>query len=58
MKGRAVGGPLNNAQLEAGGSWDGRVERDLTGLYRWNSRMSTWDWELRTTPLGRRKSLK
>lgn len=53
-KGRANGGPLNGAQLEASEAWDGRVERDLTGMYRWNYIIETWDWELRNKPAVRR----
>ena len=53
-KGRAKGGPLDGAQLEASEAWDGRIERDLIGLYRWNYIAATWDWELRATPATRR----
>lgn len=53
-KGIAVGGPLAGTMIEAGGTWDGRVEKDLTGLYRWNPLRSRWDWELRETPASRR----
>lgn len=52
--GRANGGPLNGAQLAAGGTWDGRVEKDLTGMYRWNPLFSRWDWELRDKPIAKR----
>lgn len=53
-KSRANGGPLSGAQLEASEIWNGRIERDLTGLYRWNYATETWDWELRETPAIRR----
>lgn len=53
-KGRANGGPLNGATLEAGLSWDGRVEKDFTGMYRWNHLRETWDWEIRDRPATRR----
>lgn len=53
-KGKASGGPLDGTTLEAGLNWDGRIERDLTGMYRWNYLRETWDWELRETPATRR----
>lgn len=40
----AVGGPLNGVKLVASGTWNGRVERDLSGAYRWDVITSSWTW--------------
>lgn len=53
-KGRARGGPLDGTTIEAGGAWNGRIEKDLTGLYRWDPLRSIWLWELRERPATRR----
>lgn len=52
--GIAVGGPLDGTKIHAGITWDGRIEKDLTGLYRWSPVFSRWEWELRTVPATRR----
>lgn len=53
-EGTAVGGPLTGAKIKAGSTWDGRIEKDLTGLYRWSPLFSHWEWELRKEPATRR----
>lgn len=54
LSGIAVGGPLDGTKIEAGYTWNGRIERDLTGMYRWDSMSQRWVWELRPQLAPRR----
>lgn len=53
--GIAVGGPLEGTKISAGYSWNGRMTKDMTGRYAWDSLMQVWCWTLvDSPPTGRR----